>query len=115
MHIGIVGGVERMEARLGAFAEAAGHELEFHPGHMSGPAQARLRALVERADLVVIITTVNSHAGVIHARNLARTLGRPICILRRLGVSQLRTLLANSEVAARTDHHAAHGRFAGAA
>ena len=93
MQIAIVGGVERMEARLGSVAEAAGHALEFHDGHMSGPASDRLHSIVERAELVVIVTTVNSHAAVIHARNLARRLGRPICIVRRLGASQLRGLL----------------------
>ena len=116
MHIAIVGGVERMEARLGEFARAAGHELEFHPGHMSGPAQARLRAIVERADLVVIITTVNSHAGVIHARTLARAAGRPICLVKRLGISQLRALLHSYEAAAQPARLTVAPRgFAGAA
>jgi hypothetical protein len=93
MRIAIVGGAERIEARLRDLAEAAGHELDFHPGHMSGPASDRLRALVERCDLLVIITEINSHAAVLHARSLARKSGRPVRLVRRLGTSQLRGLM----------------------
>ena len=92
MRIGIVGGVERIEPRLTAVAESAGHQLEFHDGHMGG-GSGRLRSLVERSDMVVIVTSVNSHTAVIHARQIAQRSGRPICLLRRLGPSQLRALL----------------------
>lgn len=92
MRIGVVGGVERLEARLTEVGRRVGHTLEFHDGHMSSTASGRLAALVERSDLVVIITSVNSHNAVIQARNLARERGRPICLVRRLGPSQLRAL-----------------------
>jgi predicted dehydrogenase len=98
--IGIVGGVERLEPRLKQLAAALGHELEFHPGHVSGPASGRLRSLVERADLVVIVTEVNSHTAVIQARLLAQRAGKPVRIVRRLGTSQLRQLLPEAETLA---------------
>jgi hypothetical protein len=93
MRIGIVGGVERIESRLSQVARSAGHDLEFHNGHMSSTSTGRLRSLVERSDLVVIITSVNSHAAVLQARDLARQSGRQIRLLRSLGPSQLRALL----------------------
>jgi hypothetical protein len=93
MRIAIVGGAERIEARLRDLAEAHGHQLDFHAGHMSGPASDRLRALVDRCDLLVIITEINSHAAVLHARSLARRSGRPVHLVRRLGTSQLRVLM----------------------
>jgi hypothetical protein len=93
MRFGIVGGIERLEPRLRELAEAHGHAIEFHPGHVSGPASERLRSLVERSDLVVIVTDVNSHTAVIQARLLAQRAGRPIRIVRRFGTSQLRQLL----------------------
>ena len=93
MRIGIVGGVERMESQLKGVALRGGHEVEFHAGHMSGPASGRLKAIVDRCDLVVILTDVNSHAAVMQARTLARRSNRPIRIMRRIGTSQLRALL----------------------
>ena len=100
MRFGIVGGIERLEPRLRELAGAYGHEIEFHPGHVSGPASERLRSLVERADLVVIVTDVNSHTAVIQARMLAARAGRPVRIVRRFGVSQLRQLLPAAAVPA---------------
>jgi hypothetical protein len=93
MRIGIIGGVERIESRLSEVARSAGHDLEFHNGHMSSTSSNRLRSLVERADLVVIITSINSHAAVLQARDMARQSGRKVRILHRLGPSQLRALL----------------------
>ncbi len=92
--IAIVGGVERMEPLLRAVAAERGRQLEFHGGHMSGPASGRLKAMVDRVDVVVIVTDVNSHAAVTHARTLARRVGRRVLLVRRLGPSQLREMLA---------------------
>jgi hypothetical protein len=94
MRIGIVGGAERLADRLSAVALAAGHELEFHDGHMQGTASERLRALVERSDVVVIVTQINSHGAVLRARDLARRARRPVRLVRRFGTSQLRALAA---------------------
>jgi hypothetical protein len=93
MRIGVVGGVERLESQLRTVAGAAGHELEFHGGHMSGQGGGKLRALVDRVDLLVIQTDVNSHGAVIQARALARKARRPVRLVRRLGPSGLRALL----------------------
>jgi predicted dehydrogenase len=93
VRIGIVGGVERSESRFKTVAIQAGHHVEFHAGHMSGPGSDRLKAMMDRCDLVVIVTEVNSHAAVLHARALARRSGRPVLYLRKLGTSQLRALL----------------------
>ena len=93
MRIGIVGGAERIEARLRTVASADGHELEFHSGHMNGTGPGKLRAMAARCDLLVVVTDVNSHAAVWEARALARRSGRPLHLIRRLGTAQLRLLL----------------------
>jgi hypothetical protein len=93
MRIAVVGGVERMESRLVDMADRAGHQLEFHHGHMSGPASNRLQNLVERADIIVIVTDVNSHAAVTYARDVARRAQRPVRLVRRFGTSQLKAFL----------------------
>ena len=93
MHIGIVGGLDRLEERLRTLAKGQGHEIEVHAGVASGPALHRLKNMVERADLLLIVTEVNSHFAVIQTRKLAKEAGRPVLILRKLGVSKLRDLL----------------------
>lgn len=94
MHIGIVGGLDRLEERLRHVAHDAGHELEVHAGVASGPAYHRLKNLVERSDVLVIVTDVNSHFAVIQTRKLAKEAGRPVVLLRKLGVSKLKDLLS---------------------
>lgn len=94
MHIGIVGGVERGEERYAAVAASLGHSFEFHGGNMAGRGSGTLEALVERSDLVICVTDVNSHAAVIGARRYARALGRRCVLTRRVGLSRFRALLS---------------------
>ncbi|HSC85882.1 MAG TPA: DUF2325 domain-containing protein [Polyangiaceae bacterium] len=91
--IGIVGGVERSERLLDEAAHSRGHRLQFHPGHMNGTGDRSLATLVQRSDLVVVTTDVNSHAAVRRARELARQYQRPVVLVRRLGPTRLTTLL----------------------
>jgi Uncharacterized protein conserved in bacteria (DUF2325) len=100
MRIGIVGGLDRGAPELAEAAHVAGHEVEFHRGHLSGPHAQSLRALVERVDLVVILTEINSHGAVRLARSQAKLLGKPLHILRRLRPKQLTTLLPELSAAA---------------
>jgi hypothetical protein len=95
MRIGLVGGLDRSARDLEGLARADGHELEVHTGVVNGPASsAGLRALVARADLVVILTDINSHNAVRLARRQARLQHRSLRIMRRLGPSQFALLLS---------------------
>ena len=93
MRIAWVGGVERNEGDLVELAAKAGHELDFHGGHMGGRGTVELRRVVERADLVVILTDVNSHGAVQIARKLCRQIGRPLMLTRRCGASRFQRFL----------------------
>ncbi|MGC4086526.1 MAG: DUF2325 domain-containing protein [Polyangiaceae bacterium] len=93
MHIGLIGGVERGERRYAALAEAEGHSFEVHSGDMAGRGGDTLAALVERSDLVVVVTDVNSHAAVLAARRWTRVLNRRCLLVRRFGFSRFRALL----------------------
>jgi Uncharacterized protein conserved in bacteria (DUF2325) len=89
MRIGIVGGLDRNAPALQALATARGHALELHTGVVAGPAAAKgLRTLVQRVDLVIVLTDVNSHNAVKTARVEARRWHRPLRLVRRLGPSQ---------------------------
>ncbi len=95
MHIGLVGGVERGERRYSALAAEEGHSFEVHSGDMAGRGGATLESLVERSDLVIVVTDVNSHAAVLAARRLARVLGRRCLLVRRFGFSRFRAVLGD--------------------
>jgi hypothetical protein len=93
MNIALVGGVERNEAELTQIARRAGHTLEYHGGHIGGRGADGLRAVIERADLVVLQTVVNSHGSMYLAKKTARQLGKAFVIVRSLGPAKLQVLL----------------------
>lgn len=93
MRIGWVGGVERYEAQLEKLALAAGHELEYHRGDVRGRGAQSLLGLVERCQLIVILTETNSHGAVQLARKLARQKGRGTLLLRKSGIARFARLL----------------------
>ena len=112
MHIGLIGGVERGEQRYAAAAASRGHSFEFHGGDTAGRGSSSLEALVERADFVICVTDVNSHAAVLGARKHARMLGRRCLLTRRLGLSRFRALLSELDQHAPVQLHAAMGAVA---
>jgi hypothetical protein len=97
MHIGLVGGIDRNAPLYGELARDSGHSVECHTGVLAGRGSDSLAALVERADVVVVITDVNSHAGVLGARRLSRARGRRCVLVRRMGTSRFRALLGELE------------------
>jgi hypothetical protein len=97
MRLAIIGGVERQETRLIDLARARGHVLEFHGGHTAGRGADTLRAVVERAERVVVITGINSHPAVLLARKTARSLGKEATLVNNLGMSSFRRLLDSLE------------------
>jgi hypothetical protein len=94
MRIGVVGGLDRNATALRTLALSHGHELELHTGVIaSSGASSGLKNLVQRAELVLVLTDVNSHNAVRTARLEAQRWHRPLRIMRRLGPSQLKALL----------------------
>jgi hypothetical protein len=99
LRIGIVGGLDRNESQFQQMASQAGHQVECHIGHLSGPRVAGLRSLIERSDVLVIVTGVNSHAAVLMARRLARSRRLPVLLPQRFGRTQLAALLRSNAAA----------------
>jgi hypothetical protein len=93
MKITLVGGLIRRENELAQMARRAGHELEWHSGDVGGRGAEGLRAAVERADLVVILTEINSHGSMYLAKKVARQLGRETLVLRKCGPAKFESLL----------------------
>jgi hypothetical protein len=86
MRVGIIGGTEKNLIRYEELADALGCGVEFHDGRLAGRGSEALENLVQRCDLVVIITQINSHAGVRMAQKLSRKRGRRVMIVRRFGL-----------------------------
>ncbi len=101
MQIAIIGGRHKNASELERTALAAGHQLELHPGEVGGRGADGLRCIVARADLVVILTEINSHGAVAVAKKTARQLGTPTLVLRRIGRARLEALLEALDVRAR--------------
>ena len=71
LRVGFVGGHERVEREILSFGVELGIEVEVHNGHMAGQGKDRLVALVQRTDVVVIVTGTNSHNAVHVAKRAA--------------------------------------------
>ncbi len=93
MHITLIGGVERNERALERIAERLGHSLEFHGGHMNGRGVEVMERQIERSDLVLVTTDVNSHTAVAVARNAAKRMGRDLVMMRSCNPTRFRELL----------------------
>lgn len=96
MNITILGGLDRNAPHLERFAKARGHRIQHHNGRMTGPSSSGLKAAVSRADLLVIVTDVNSHAAVTVAKDHARRRAIPMVMVRRLTEASLNDLLPHS-------------------
>ncbi len=93
MNIVLVGGAERSLSHLRRAASACGHHLEHHDGACTPRGERALSGAIGRADLVVIVTGINSHRAVLLARELVERKHVPSLICRRFGVTQLWRLL----------------------
>ncbi len=100
MHIGIVGGLDRNEGFYEDLAKRAGHGFEHHNGHLAGRGTASLNALVERCDIVIVVTDVNSHAAVWRVRRLAKQRGSRCILMSRCGPSKFSAMLEQFSQAA---------------
>ena len=93
MHIGLVGGLDRSEAQYRQLAEHAGHSIEWHTGDLAGRGAGTLESMIDRSDLVIVVTAVNSHGAVWRARKLAKLRNKRLLLLARCGVSKFASLL----------------------
>jgi hypothetical protein len=94
LRVGWVGGLTRNETLVEEHAAKLGYSVEFHDGNVTGHRSKSLRNLVNRSDVVVIVTDLNSHRGVLTAREEARLAGRPVVMLRKAGLSRMEETLA---------------------
>ena len=95
MRIAVVGGLERHEAEIERRADALGHSVEFHRGRVGGRHGDELESMVQRCDLTIIVTQVNSHGAMYLAKKAASRHARPALIARQCGPSSFSAILAS--------------------
>jgi len=93
MDIALIGGVERNESLYRSLAKDRSHTFKFHSGHMNGRGIPALESLLKTADLIVVVTDINSHCAVQYARRHARRLGIPLVLTRRCSPSRFTEIL----------------------
>ena len=93
--VGFVGGHDRVERQIVAVGEQLGVHVEVHNGTTTAQAKARLVALVQRTDWVVIVTGTNSHNAVLIAKREAAKTGAHVLILKACGGGKARALIAD--------------------
>jgi len=93
MRVTLVGGVERNAQLLEGIASKLGHKLDFHGGHLTGRGVDDMHRMVDRADLVVVATNVNSHGAAQLARKLANKRGVPFVMTTSCNPTRFRELL----------------------
>jgi hypothetical protein len=106
MRIGIIGGLDRSRADYEQLSAAYGLDAEFHDGAMTARGARGLEHIVDRCDVVVIITELNSHGAVQLARRRMRLRGREPLLVRRCGVARFAALLAALQARAHASHAA---------
>jgi hypothetical protein len=94
MRITLIGGVERNANALEKIARDAGHELDFHGGHMTKQGVTAMERIIARADLVLVTTAVNSHTAVKVARETAARFERELVMMTSCNPTRFRELLA---------------------
>ena len=93
LRVAFVGGARRSARELASLGEDLGVDVEVRDGHLAGPSRERLGAVVRRADLVVLVTGIVSHASVREAKRQAAKSGTHVCIVKFCGLTTARAVL----------------------
>ena len=90
--VAVVGGLERMEPSYRQVVERLGGKCLFHCGHMrAGP--SGLRQVVAKSDLVICITSVNSHGAMSVVKKECKRCRKRFCPMNGAGAGALENLL----------------------
>lgn len=88
----IIGGLDRLESSYRETVSRLGGECVFHTGKLRN-GNRRLQQRVANADLVVFITSINSHAALNAVKKECKRCSKPFCALRQTGCGSLEDTL----------------------
>ncbi len=96
LRIAVVGGLDRLEPRYRDIVERLGGEMLFHTGHCRSGTHT-LKNMVCSSDIVVFITSVNSHNAMWVVKAECRKNGKKFTVLKQTSPDALeKTLLAEA-------------------
>ena len=101
LRVAVIGGLTRATDQWRRAGDAIGVRVEHHDGQSQGRRADNIEAIVRRADVVLVITDLNSHNGVAHARRSAIAHARPHLLVRRLRPDGLAAAIAEALATAR--------------
>jgi hypothetical protein len=94
LRIALIGGHARNVRHLIERGRMVGWQVEGHSGVVKGRGIKELRTRVERADIVIITTQINSHGGMFRAKEFARRFGRFTTVVRRESFAEIKNAIA---------------------
>lgn len=92
MKIAILGGTEKTLPEYRCMVQELGGECLYHDG-CTGNGVDRLRRILGRADVVVCITSINSHGAMKMAKSFCKRKGKRFLVTRETGTCSLREML----------------------
>ncbi len=97
LKIAIVGGTEKTLPEYRGMVRELGGECLYHDG-CTGSGVDRLRRIISSADVVVCITTLNSHGAMKIAKSICKRRGKRFLVTRETGTCSLREMLVQMAV-----------------
>lgn len=94
--VAVIGGLDRLRPCYTEAIERLGGECCFHTGKIRSGARG-LRNLVDKSDLVVCITSINSHGAMHTVKKQCKKCRKPFCPLKGTSVSSLESLLLDAQ------------------
>jgi hypothetical protein len=92
--VAVIGGLTRATDLWTRAGDALGVQLEHHDGRAEGRGVDEIASIVRRAEVALIITEPNSHAGVSAARRAATAAAVPYALIKRLRPNGLAAAIA---------------------
>ena len=105
MRIAIIGGLERHGRRSSGALGRRAATWSSSTGARRGRHAGELETMVQRCDLTIIVTQVNSHGAMHLAKRAAARFGRPALIVRTCGPSSFSAILASLEASSEWASH----------
>ncbi len=93
LKVALIGGLDRLEDRYCRSLGTLGAEVSFHTGQCAGGGATRLRSLACNADIVIFITTVNSHNALQVVKSICKKSGKRFMVMRETGPERIKSAL----------------------
>ena len=90
--VAVIGGLERLEPQYRDLIEKMGGSCLFSPGHTKNGGR-EFRTIVQKSDLVICITAINSHGAMKVLKKQCKLCRKPFCPLKGTSVGSLKNLL----------------------